>query len=355
MTRYAWVYRAIQGTVILMTMAILAMVFLPLWEYERKQDLPVSVHVAKSDESAGNDAYEWIISNLKLEESTGQDADILVVKDAAALTENIYDMVRNKTVIFEQLFSQIGDSRESTARLNYLTGATYSGYVGRTYQDLEDMDEVPQKLVELYEQSQGKVWSFYGEGIILDNGYEVIVLKRGKDYTGSLKLVSGKMNIPYSGTFEITSGHETVEAQFSLDLSPSGKSLFDERSLPGEFPAMYSIEENMYNGCYFAGDFSNRKIEEPSNYESITSLMKARLLYDRATSEESFWTWYIPKVKRMVEGITSKKMLGESVISLKQPERDVSFSADSKRIYKSGRSGNVPFFVRGVNLMEQTR
>jgi len=346
MKRYKNVYRIVQAFFTLVTVVLLLVILLPIWIYGQKGHSDITFDMIGSDTlSQGTD---WITDYNKMDRED-KDADILFFRDAKAVSESNQNQILGKTAIFERLFSQETLNIDAKRRLEYITGASYSGFWGKTFEDLSDRKVVPAQLITQYERMFQIKWNFRGEGIIITDGSKVIVLKRGEDYKGRMELQTESEAMPYYGYFEITSGVGPFAGEFSLKLTDSGSEVFKANDLPESFPAIYKMERNLYDGYYFAGDFSEMKIKEPYAYETMPWLLGHKGIYEKYEKDEVYWKSYFPIISKLIASMESRKAAGQPLMERKEADKSV-FLADSDRIYIRDGQDKKPYFIKGVNL-----
>jgi hypothetical protein len=347
MNRYKNIYRIVQSIFILVTIALLAFILLPIWLYGEKEQSDISCS------PVGNEMLtkggSWITDYFKLNRSDEADGDILFFLDAGALNAGSENRLMGKAAVFEMLFSQETMNADAKKRIEYLTGATYSGFWGKTFEDLGDRQIVPARLISRYEENAGTKWNFRGEGIILTDGNKTIVLRQGKDYKGRMSFQSGGDEMPYYGYFEITSGPGPYAGQFSLRLNGEGEKEFSKYGLPSEFPAIYELRHNQYDGYYFAGDFSQLNIKEPYAYETMPWVLGHKGLYERYNNEEVYWKAYFPLLRDLITDLESRKQSGLPLIAKKEAAKSP-FLADSEKFYITDGKEKEAFFIKGVDL-----
>lgn len=347
MNRYKHIYRIVQVVFMMITVALLLTILLPIWLYDEKDQSGITYDRIGGDtlsKGAG-----WITEYTKMERGD-TDAELLFFREAKEITAANEARLSGKGAVFELLFSQETLNLDAKRRLEYLTGASYSGYWGKTYEDLSDRKLVPAQLIDQYEKTSQIKWNFRGEGIVITDGSEeVIVLKQGKDYKGRMEFSLGSDEMNYYGYFEITSGIGPSAGAFSLKLTDTGSEIFQAYDLPASFPAIYILERNLYDGYYFAGDFSTYDIKEPYAYETMPWLLGHKGIYEKYRNEEVYWKAYFPIISKLIAGMDSRKEAGQPPVARKEAEKGV-FLADSKKIYIRDGEDKKPFFIKGVNL-----
>lgn len=350
MRRYKFFYYVTYLIVWIVTGAILFFIGYPIWNFYHKESSPV--RIADSGNLQEKSAFQWIKRFQKIDpdiENPDQ-SEIIIFNDRDDFNSARIQNLFGKIGIINALYYQISDSDDNLERINYLTNINYSGYYGSVFQKLNDRKSIPEKLIALYEENTGLPWNFYGEGIIITNNQQVLVLQKGTDYQGSILLKMNDLKINFYGIFEITSSNETSRGTFSIDLLPNGKKMFSEAGIPSEFPASYEIRRNAYEIYYFAGNFSSFQIKVPFQYDLITKLMQHKIFYSKYQNEEVFWRWYYPFIDQIISSTGAKIKSDEKLIPRYPMEKNHVFSAAGQEIYITSKTTKSKFFIKGVNI-----
>ena len=347
MHQYKHIYRIVQSIFLLVTIALVAFILLPIWLYDEKGQSDITF--SPVGDEALTKGEGWIADFFKMSKNSEAGGDILFFRDAKAVNAANETRLIGKAAVFEMLFSQETVNADAKKRIEYLTGATYSGFWGKTFEDLSDRSIVPAQLITQYEKTSDTKWKFRGEGIVLTDGSKIIVLRQGKDYKGRMILRSGDDEIPYYGYFEITSGPGPYAGKFSLKLIGQGKKAFQAHGLPSDFPAVYELRHNQYDGYYFAGDFSQLNVTEPCAYETMPWLLDHKGIYERYNNEEVYWKAFVPLLSELITDLESRKQSDLPLIAKKEAKKS-SFLADSEKFYKLNGKEKEPFFIKGVDL-----
>lgn len=348
------IFRALYYFTVFILTAVTALIIYSVWSsnvaYNQSPPSPIAWEVSGSTHAAAQvTAEDWIQNALKLR-NRAANPQLILITTSDGFTPETLAKVNENIVVLEQLFNQFSDNLYKVKQLTDLTEIHYSGFAGATYEDLSNKTNVPKKQISLYEKSTGKKWNFFGEGILLTNDTTVIVLRRGIEYNDSVHLLANQLDIPYTGIFEITSSKNPILANFSLDLNPSGQDLLKASGLPSTFPALYSVQRNLFKGYYFAGNFSHYQVDVPFYFAAIPQLMRVKELYARFTNEEAFWRWYYPTINAMVTESEEKVVTNQRLIPLIDPDQPVTFSVKGRDIYRDSAAGSEKFFIKGVNL-----
>lgn len=342
--KYKWISMIAKGSVFLITLAVVLIMVIPLYSYQNKPNLEVSM----KQYTSGDEAVKWLADHYKVKPYNGNNQpDLLYVKDAAFLERVDLNEINHNMVVLEALFQQVIESKYLINKLNYLTGVETNHFIGKTYEDLAELDAIPAQIISRYKSNHKNEWPFYGEGIIITSLEDVIVLTKGKDYKGSLMLRSNldgvNSSIPYYGSFEITESLEPAIANFNLRVTASGNEKLGAFNISPSFPAVYQISRNYFNGYYLAGDFTSNAILLGVNYDLTTNMMQNKVVYEKFTGEQIFWQFTAPFYKSVLNRISSETKTLKKV--------GTPFTVEDMKIMMRTDSGDLkPFFIKGINL-----
>lgn len=331
-----WAMRIINSIVILLTLGI---IFIPIKWYYDKPVNETALHLLVKETSH----YDWFLQHLKVTDVGDlEDANFVIISDADTFSQDFLETIKHEIVLYDHLFSTLDEITYKQDLLDDVTGISFSGYIGKTYPALDQIEDIPVKIIENYEKKTGEPWQFTGEGIVISHLDDVIVLERDIDYTYPVTLEADGKRIPYYGLFEITSHTEgaTSLATFQTHLTPRGKNRFKGYQLPTSFSAFYEIKKPLYTAYYTAGNFSDYHATVPYNHELIPDILGHKGLYELYAQEQVFWQWFYPTLATLIE--QPQDHLIPEVTS------DTIFRIKDKEIYLSGT--DEPFFVKGLNF-----
>lgn len=203
---------------------------------------------------------------------------------------------------------------EPRARFEKLVGATWTHWVGRYWENMQDPEEVPKWVGRVYERRYKVPMDIEGPAFVLVREDADIVLlrpgthieadvlaitrtKEAPDLTG---LPEGTRALYWLDILERTDAEIVYEYSFSL--KDEGRALLKEHKIPEHFPAMLR-KRAKGTTYYFAGDFIDTKLDlgDPER----AGLLRWRS-WTRASSsnpsEAFFWGWYAPILKRLLTG-----------------------------------------------------
>lgn len=248
--------------------------------------------------------------------------------------------------------------------LGRLLGLDWSGWIGRYFVDLSKGSEVPDWVVENYEDKKKEAWDFYGRGYVLfSDKDEIEVLSYGRDigaggmrfsFKDSWKKIFGlERSVSYRYWFEWTSpkpGTEVV-AEYEFDLNERGRAKLEAAGLPSRFPAAYINENTQYTGWYFAGDFAEmEKPAAPYGRKGISWLK--RILADDSVDNNDYFFWkaYVPLMQRILKD-SLKARSARAQAGQTDLEPQIAVRAQGKGFQIKDKNGQwKDFFVRGVNM-----
>ncbi|MBF4692361.1 hypothetical protein [Fusibacter ferrireducens] len=342
--KYRWISKAAQGFVFLITFMIGLLIVIPIITFQNKPDSQVVI----KQYGEKKDASIWLLDHFKIRaRDSDKNPDLLLINDSQFLELDHSEDINHNIVVFESIYQQVNASKYLSEKLNYLTGVRSSRFVGKTYQELSEIENIPAEIISQYRQKHEGQWPFYGEGIIISNEEDIIVLIKGQDYSGTLMVSSDEFasetQIPYYGVFEITEGDVPIVAQFNLKTTDQGQAKLAQFQLTNEFPAGYHISRNYFNGYYLAGNFTSNSILAEPQYDLIVWMMQHKLIYEKFTGEQVFWQLTVPFFEHVIELAQDQ----EHAIQVTSSE----FTIQDKTIFKWDNTGDTnPFFVKGVNL-----
>jgi hypothetical protein len=321
--------------------SVLLILFVPLIQHRLKLENQASIEFQIDNEIPG---FSWLLENEKISVLASDAPKWLFVNSSSKLNAELMARVDDNIFIGEMLYSQFGGDVSKHYFLEQMFNVNYSGYMGKTCKELSNLDDIPQSMIDLYEAS-GNSWSFYGEGIILTNEVDIIVLLEGEDYHGDFVIETSKGIFPYSGYFEVLEGDVSPEANFSIPVSDRGRAQLEQLGIASKFGASFVVENRLYSGLYFAGGFSQAPVGLPSGYALMPQIMQHKILYDEHMNESLYWKWYYPRMLSLLMEYNNTRY--ELALD---DENDNKFYIDGQQIYQKNDSSDAPFFIKGVNL-----
>ena len=173
MNQYKKVFLSLQVFSFIIIFSTLFLIVFPIYQNYSKPWAEVTVSfLTKKSEN-----FKWFKNHEKIQESnTGREQ--LLFADEQILDPQVLESIYHKSIVLECLFNTINEDDYKIRQLTALTGISYTGYSGKTYQDLASEDEVPGQIISQYENSTGEKWSYSGEGIIISSLEDIIVLQK---------------------------------------------------------------------------------------------------------------------------------------------------------------------------------
>ncbi|MED4455281.1 hypothetical protein [Metabacillus fastidiosus] len=280
-------------------------------------------------------------------------------EEVDAIKRSLYE--NKQTLVAE--FNTFGSPTEEGAREKFyeLLNIEWTGWIGRYFQDLAT-DEVPVWLKGNYEKQYGKQFKFSGTGLIfVDESDQVIVLtkedlkdeKVAFDMTKSGEDIFGlDQSYPYNYWFDVVKAvnKENVQAEFSVQLSKSGKEKLTEYNLPTDFPAVIHYENSSYDSYYFAGDFVDQE-NVPTLYKAsgLPFVQKYLSFNKKGRTDTFFWQVYVPMMTKILE---NDRKIEQKIIQETATEGKVKMTGksgeDYLQVYRNGKWEDI--LVKGVNM-----
>lgn len=227
-------------------------------------------------------------------------------------------------------FNSLGSPTEVAPRetLQRTLGINWTHWIGRFFNDLESLDEVPQWMRRNYEREWDRPWTFTGPGYVLCYedahvevlrvGHEVAAsglrLERAASSDTTLEGAADGVLYPYWFDVVENAGNAEVLATFRWNPTEEGRARLRARGLPEAFPA---VTVKRYPGggraFYFAGDFADNPLETAevpfAGYLAFRRWIEAVKV---APSENAFyWRFYVPLMERLLRDAAERRR-GES-------------------------------------------
>ncbi len=199
-------------------------------------------------------------------------------------------------------------------RMERLLGVNSSGWKGRYFADLSNLQDVPSWAVRHWKIQSGEDWNFTGSGyIIAHQNTNLLVLEEGKDVEANGLRIEVRLpqdplmkgvasSTPYGYWFDIVSPEAGTEvlAQFRFLLTASGKEKMKALAVPETFPAVLRASRSPLR-IYMAGDFSDNNISHgPYFFYGWSSLRRVLCCFGKGFSQNRFfWSFYVPMLKNL--------------------------------------------------------
>ncbi len=344
MSPYRYIIRGLRMLMAALVIVTLLAAVVPFLRFQMKAAAQTQVALFRETDKA-NDGVNWILNNQKARVIKDAPADLIIINTVKNFQETVGKNVNHNIMVMEMLCSKMGMETEDQRLVRQLTGAEFTGFVGKTFLDLGNTEEIPARLIQLYEEQYTNKWTFSGEGVVIFSEEDVLVLQKGKDYAGRLMLTEGALKVPYSGYFEIINSKDAPLAELKLKTTETGAKRLAGYGMNGSFPALMHTSSPLYDAYYYSVSMGDQRVDVPASYDSIAYLMRHKGVYNRMTDEKAYWKWYVPR-------LTSLLYTKHAYDWTASQQRDThTFSADNARIFSSDILGNKkPFFIKGINL-----
>ena len=242
-------------------------------------------------------------------------------KDIELLTE-----VKNqeKTLIAE--FNSMASPTTKEVRTEFvnLMGIKWTGWIGRYFDELDTIvnQEVPKWMRYQYKKQHNGDWLPAGAGLIfLHEDGKIEGLTFEEDYQNKIPLIrTQKINpigsvlpeiVPYPDWFDVVLIEREYKVISYYDINPTTEGLEKLRSmgLPRFFPAAIVKENGKGKMYYFAGDFSDIRVDLGSaKFTGLPLLWKGLHMVSDYTDRESFfWNYYFPLTSSILNSAYQSK------------------------------------------------
>ncbi|WP_270180795.1 hypothetical protein [Alkalihalobacillus sp. CinArs1] len=265
-------------------------------------------------------------------------------------------------------FNAFGSPTEQAARerLYSVLNLEWSGWIGRYFEELEVGGEVPAWAVKNYEKQTGEKWKFEGDGLLLvDEDDQLIVIEgeeigedtvtfsfteNGKDHVSD-HLVQESSSYHYWFDIVTPENDEEILATYSLDVTEEVEKTLSQSGVPVTFPAVINHQDTYY----FAGDYADRSSTfDFYQYKGIPSINRLLTFGDNSSIDAFYWKMYVPMMKSVLEEVEEKTSDKEEV----QHKSEVytsdgvrvagQVSDDHIQLYRDGKWEDM--LIKGVNM-----
>ena len=285
-----------------------------------------------------------------------------LTEDEVGLISTCY--AKGTTVIGEYNISGDPTKANVSKELENIFGVGFTGWAGKFFSDLSSVNDVPNWIRMTYEQQYGKKWGLTGAGIIIAGNNRIIILQRGKDFSGqcvSLSMSTDKIkdynagSIDYYNWFEIIkpTNDKSIIAWYNLNLTAAGTDQMKVFGLNSRFPAIIANKSGIKTSYYLAGDFCDYR--EPAKIYSFLGASDLYRLFSTKSEGDNthfFWDFYVPFMSKVINDV---KPLDKSVAAKPKTDVDkdgtqlVSKVADKHfSVYQNGAWKDL--YVKGVDI-----
>lgn len=281
-----------------------------------------------------------------------------LTEDEAGLIATCY--AKGTTVIGE--YNILGEPTQAkvSKELENIFGVGFTGWAGKFFSDLSSRDDVPNWVRDTYEQQYGKKWDISGAGIVIAGNNRIIILQRGKDFSGqSIKISMTEPKakaynagtVDYYGWFEIVKpvDDQSVLSWYDLNLTAAGNAQMKLFGLNSRFPAV--ITNN--NSYYFAGDFCDYREPDKIHYFlGAPALYRMFSINTEGDNSYFYWNFYVPfmsKVLKEVKPLDKSVTFKAKAAAAQEGTQLVSKIVDRHfSVYQNGAWNNM--YVKGVDI-----
>lgn len=188
----------------------------------------------------------------------------------------------------------------------------WDGWIGRHFPDFEN-EEIPQWLIQGYEDQNRKPWQFTGDGIVFVHTSGEIVVLDDALTDGQIEFTPTEIGMeqfpsissaPYLYWFDIVEPLEGAEtlARYSFELTEKGKSVMKDSGIPTDFPAVIHHKQN--KTYYFAGDYADFEKRAFTKWQGVPMMYK----YFATDYSEFYWKSYFPLLSTIISNIHEEKV-----------------------------------------------
>ncbi|AXI00135.1 hypothetical protein DV702_10645 [Sporosarcina sp. PTS2304] len=217
----------------------------------------------------------------------------------------------NTTLIAEFNSFASPTSDEVSGIMQKSLGVNWSGWVGRHFTDLSS-DEVPQWLIDSYQQQTGDDWILAGAGLafVHTSGQVVVLDGQQTKSAARFKLTTmGEKKFPkvnassYIYWFDVVEpvGETKVYATYEFDLTEKGRSVLHDAGIPEKFPAV--LHQESKNTYYFAGDYADFDMQPLVKWQGVHNFYK----YFAKDVSAFYWLTYFPMMEAILEETVERK------------------------------------------------
>jgi hypothetical protein len=194
------------------------------------------------------------------------------------------------------------------ARLEALFGVRWTSWVARYWPDLQDRNEVPRWVGQVYEHVTGHRFDLRGGGLVfVRSDTDIVVLRDGDDLRAGVvsqeRTPGGAVfDFPLRGAFwywmdVVEATGSEVLYEHVVDTTAAGEKKLSAHGLPRRFPAV----TRRWEAWYLAGDFVDNAIDLGSPERAwVLPFRRATVGCGGAADEGFFWGWYAPIVSRLL-------------------------------------------------------
>lgn len=218
----------------------------------------------------------------------------------------------DQTTLIAEFNSFASPTSEEVSKIMQQTlGLTWSGWIGRYFPDLAN-DEIPQWLIDNYEQQAQQEWSFEGPGMAYVHTTDQVIILNEDEIKGSVNFTlteqgkhkfSSVHSSEYMYWFDIVEplGGTEVLASYKVELEDIGADKLRAAGIPTQFPAVLFRENDLT--YYFAGDYADFDKQPIVTWESIHHVYK----FFAKDVSSFYWLSYFPMMEDILNEAINRK------------------------------------------------
>lgn len=233
----------------------------------------------------------------------------------------IQDRILNGDPVMAEAFLFYAQHEGGAATLKRLEdsfGASWTGWIGGWFKELNNIQEVPFWVRGMYERKKLEQWPYRGPGVLLirPSTGDFVLLSPGIELRTPRPeiaisqrngiLESGvESNLPLYGFFEIVEAvsPEMVWASIRLPVTGAGQQALEENNIPASFPLLV-VQRVDRKTWYLTADMGNVPTWlGPSHMKWGPELRAsvASLVESQVPGEDAFWRFYIPMMNNLLQ------------------------------------------------------
>lgn len=193
--------------------------------------------------------------------------------------------------------------------------AEWTGWTGLYIANLAPGGDAPLWVYALYERQTGNPWNYQGDGILLYNDAdEIVVLTMAEDLgsspnrfqftdegTQALGLHGSSL---YNSMFDIVTPLADAEvlATYALDTTASGTQKLEKYGIPSSFPAIIRSRVAAHSTYYFAGNWAYSRTPLKFSFLAGVPTIMQRGAAEKLENEHQFhWNVYVPLMRAILD------------------------------------------------------
>ncbi|MBI4857370.1 MAG: hypothetical protein HY818_11590 [Acetobacterium woodii] len=250
----------------------------------------------------------------------------------------------------------------SQPELQDIFRVSFTGWSGKYFDDLKKDVEIPEIIVNNYQQQTGKTWDYTGGGLVLvSNNNEVLVLKDQKALkkdgislsfdTAYQDEFGVRGRFPYEQWFDLVKSDASAEtlATLNLDVTETGKTALAEYGLTTSYAAITRSVNSQNTAYYFAGDFA--QMDFPGtlwNYAGFSTIKQLFSFANPNADTKFYWGCYVPLMRQIISEIKTKPEISVATQVTSGTQMNARTSGTGFQVLVDGNWED--FYAKGVNI-----